>query len=260
MMEERMTSGAFPESNPTAGSGPAPGARGGPGHLADPRALQILATEHWSLLAGRSLSYNEAFSRAGMFLSFLAASLVALALIAQVTGISTDLAWIAAIILAVDLFIGLATLGRISNASGEEMNCVRGMNRIRHAYLEIAPGLEPYFVAPWHDDLAGILRIYSTGRPEPSGVIAGILHGLTTTPGMIGVIDAVIGGGLAATVAIGLGLSGLGPLVVGIVVAILIFLAISAVSVRGVLSMEAVPARFPSPSGPDDPPRAGLFG
>jgi hypothetical protein len=33
--------------------------------LDDPRALQILSTEHWSLLAGRSLAHNEAFSRAG---------------------------------------------------------------------------------------------------------------------------------------------------------------------------------------------------
>ena len=38
----------------------------------DPRALTILTTEHWSLLSARSLVYNEAFSRAGMFLSFLA--------------------------------------------------------------------------------------------------------------------------------------------------------------------------------------------
>ncbi|HEY4190726.1 MAG TPA: hypothetical protein VGM28_09910, partial [Candidatus Limnocylindrales bacterium] len=54
--------------------------------LADPRALTILTTEHWSLLSGRSLVYNEAFSRAGMFLSFLAATLVALGLMAGAMG------------------------------------------------------------------------------------------------------------------------------------------------------------------------------
>ncbi|MEJ7752862.1 MAG: hypothetical protein WKF46_07945 [Candidatus Limnocylindrales bacterium] len=51
--------------------------------LNDPRALQILSTEHWSLLSSRSLAYNEAFTRGGMFLSFLSMSFVALALLAQ---------------------------------------------------------------------------------------------------------------------------------------------------------------------------------
>ena len=37
----------------------------------DPRVLQILSTEHWGLLTARSLAYNEAFTRASMFLTFL---------------------------------------------------------------------------------------------------------------------------------------------------------------------------------------------
>ena len=53
---------------------------GDPSPVDDPRALTILTTEHWSLLSARSLVYNEAFARAGMFLSFLAATLVALGL------------------------------------------------------------------------------------------------------------------------------------------------------------------------------------
>jgi len=45
--------------------------------------LQILSTEHWSLLASRSLAWNESFSRAGMFLTTLTGAIVALALVAQ---------------------------------------------------------------------------------------------------------------------------------------------------------------------------------
>lgn len=44
--------------------------------------MQILATEHWSLLATRSMVWNEMFTRAGMFLTTLSASIVALALVA----------------------------------------------------------------------------------------------------------------------------------------------------------------------------------
>ena len=38
--------------------------------LPDGAALQILTTEHWSLLTARSLVYNETFARGGMFLAF----------------------------------------------------------------------------------------------------------------------------------------------------------------------------------------------
>ena len=259
MMEERSGSGSMPEAMPTATVG-GPGPANTPPHLADPRALQILTTEHWSLLASRSLSYNEAFTRAGMFLSFLAASLVALALIAQATGFTTDLAWIAALFLALDLFIGLATLGRINSAGAEELHCVRGMNRIRHAYLEIAPDLEPYFVAPWHDDPAGVLSAYSVGQDE-GGAFADVMHGLTTTPGMIGVIDSVIAGALAAVVAIALGVSMVPAAVIGLVSAASVFGVIVVIGFRAAIgSMNAVPARFPSPPPRDEEPSRSPFG
>jgi hypothetical protein len=45
--------------------------------------MQILATGHWGLLATRSMIWNEIFMRAGMFLTTLSASIVALALVAQ---------------------------------------------------------------------------------------------------------------------------------------------------------------------------------
>ena len=41
------------------------------------RRAQFLTTEHWSLLATRSMSWNEAFSRTSMFLSTLSAATVA---------------------------------------------------------------------------------------------------------------------------------------------------------------------------------------
>jgi hypothetical protein len=72
-MQEAMPS--MPAEAPPMAARPG-SATPGEGPLSDPRALQILNTEHWSLLATRSLAYNEAFSRAGMFLSFLSASLI----------------------------------------------------------------------------------------------------------------------------------------------------------------------------------------
>ncbi len=261
MMEERTGAGSFPEGTPAwpGNPGSAPGLT--PPHLADPRALQILTTEHWSLLATRSLSYNEAFTRAGMFLSFLAASLVALALVAQATGFGTDLALIAAIILALDLFIGVATLGRIASAGAEELHCVRGMNRIRHAYLEIAPDLEPYFVAPFHDDPAAILDAYSAGKEPAGGPVASLAHGLTTTPGMVAVINTVIAAALVTVVALGLGLESGLALAVGLVTFVILFVIQAAVGVQAArLSVEGIPVHFPSPPRDDETPRPNPLG
>jgi hypothetical protein len=45
-----------------------------------------LAIEDWRLLATRTISWNEIFSRASMFVIVLSAAGVALALVAQVAG------------------------------------------------------------------------------------------------------------------------------------------------------------------------------
>jgi len=54
--------------------------------------LQVLSTEHMSLLATRTLTWNEIFTRSSMFLSALSGALVALALVAQATALGAALA------------------------------------------------------------------------------------------------------------------------------------------------------------------------
>jgi hypothetical protein len=46
---------------------------------------QLLATEHWSLLATRSTAQSEVLSRITTFLTLVSASIVSLALIGQAT-------------------------------------------------------------------------------------------------------------------------------------------------------------------------------
>src|SRR5438876_11238991 len=118
--------------------------------------LQILSTEHWSLLASRSLAWNESFSRAGMFLTTLTGAIVALALVAQASAFGDGFTLFALVILPVVLFIGVATYIRLGTSNYHEGLCVIGMNRIRAAYLELAPDLERYFVMSAHDDFPGI--------------------------------------------------------------------------------------------------------
>lgn len=248
-MQESVPLGGFeapPIQGATAGSPTTPS-----GPLADPRALQILSTEHWSLLATRSLAYNEAFSRAGMFLTFLSASLIVIGFLIGSQGLTSALVPVIAVLLLADLYIGTATVGRLLGASAEELQCVRGMNRIRHAYREMVPGLEPYFVSGFHDDARGVLATYGYGdRP---GILRNILHGLTTTIGMVATIDAMILGVLGALIAIGLG-AGLEVAVLLALVGFLVgFAAFAIVGMRTATGQQARPAsHFPTPG---DPPR-----
>jgi hypothetical protein len=154
--------------------------------------VQILATEHWGLLSTRGMLWNEIFTRAGMFLTTLSAAVVAIALVAQASDFGTEFRLFAVIVLPVVLFLGIATHARLGVASEQEIWAVVGMNRLRRAYMEIAPDLEPYFITSHYDDFPGLLQSsgqYSRIRP---GMI------ITSTPLIVAVLDAVIAGVLAA--------------------------------------------------------------
>ena len=108
-----------------------------------PQAATILAAEHWSLLAARSLIWNEAMSRATVFLTVLSASIISLALLADATGFGPRTSTLALVLLPVVLLLGIATFVRQVQINNEEFQLVLAMNRLRRAYLAIEPGLEP---------------------------------------------------------------------------------------------------------------------
>lgn len=153
--------------------------------------MQILATEHWSLLATRSMTWNEMFTRASMFITTLSGAIVALALIAQATSFGANFRLFALLVLPIVLLLGIGTLIRLADANREDMMHVVGMNRLRHAYLDIDPDLARYFTTSHHDDLAGIMLTRDAQtRFLPSRIIA-------STPFLIGIVDAAIAGTLA---------------------------------------------------------------
>ena len=160
--------------------------------------VQILATEHWSLLAARSITYNAVYSRTSIFLTVVSAAVVALALVAQISEFGDSFYVFALLVLPVVLFTGVTTYIRLIDARIEDFWLVSGMNRLRHAYLEIAPELEPYFVTSHYDDHPGI---YETYGPHTGIRLYRLLSG---TSMLVGVIDAVLAGvfgGLVASAA-----------------------------------------------------------
>jgi hypothetical protein len=155
--------------------------------------LQILSTEHWSLLASRSLAWTESFSRASMYLSTLSGSIVALSLIGGVDGFHDPFFIVALVVLPVVFFVGLGTWLRMSSTNYHDALAVQGMNRIRAAYLEIAPELGPYFVMGVHDDAPGV----SVTMAVPPGT-APIVHMISGTPTLVMVLNGVVAGAIAA--------------------------------------------------------------
>lgn len=166
--------------------------------------LQILATEHWSLLATRSLTYSESFSRVGMFFTVLTGAVIALALLAQAERFNQAFISVALLILSVVFIVGLATLGRLSALNREDFLWVAAMNRLRHAYLEIDPDLAPYFYTDTHDDMKGTLATMGLGTPGRR-ILSDLAHGSTTLPAMLAVIVLVVAGVLGALTAAELG-------------------------------------------------------
>lgn len=157
--------------------------------------IQILATEHWSLLATRSMTWNELFTRASMFITVLSAAVVALALVAQATDFGDNFRTFALLVLPVTLLLGIGTFIRLGDAMTEDVWLVIGMNRLRHAYLDIAPDLEPYFLTGHHDDVAGIMQ---TRGPR---IRTGPSRMLSATPALVAIINAVLVGVILALVA-----------------------------------------------------------
>ncbi|HEY3163894.1 MAG TPA: hypothetical protein VGJ71_06005 [Candidatus Limnocylindrales bacterium] len=222
--------------------------------LDDPKVLQILSTEHWSLLASRSLTWNESFSRTGLFLSFLSASTVALGLVGGATQFRGEFVLFALVILPVTLFVGLATFVRLDEANLEDVMWNVGMNRIRNAYVRIRPSVEPFLITGWSDDLEGVGRTFlMTSTPTRANTF---IHQFVTTPGMVAVVDGALAGAIAGIVFAGLN-AGMG---LAIPMAVLVGVATSAIlfwtSVRRARRVMGVwRPRFPLPPDAERGPR-----
>lgn len=161
--------------------------------LEDRRALDILTTEHWSLLSTRMLGYQEMFSRSTIFIAALTGTVVALTLISQAMHFSPQFLWLALVLLGGALLIGVATFVRSVAINYEDARWVTGMNLLRHAYLKMVPGLEPFFVTG-HDPGADRRSLGHGSRQR----LANVANSLTTTSGVAAALSSVVVGAIAS--------------------------------------------------------------
>lgn len=207
--------------------------------------LQILSAEHASLNATRSLAWNEAFARAGMYLSALAGATIALALVGQGSGFGPSFALFVLLVLPVVIFVGESTVIRLAGANLTDATCIVGLNRIRGGYLEIAPELARFFVTSAHDDDEGV---GITSGLQRAGVPT--LQILAGTPFVIGTINAVVLAIFLATAALQLHAPVVLAVAVGVVGGLVLVLLHGAVARRQIAAARAsIQPIFPSPPG-----------
>jgi hypothetical protein len=181
-------------------SGKAPSLDASRAGLNAPRALEILTTEHWSLLSTRTLGYQEMFSRTTIFIAVLSGTIIALALLAQATQFGRETLLVALLLIVVVLFIGVATFVRSVAINYEDALWVNGMTRLRTAYLQIVPELEPFFVTG-HRASADQRALGHGSRQR----LANLANSLTTTSGVVATVNSVLAGALAGDLAALLG-------------------------------------------------------
>ncbi|MEO6310506.1 MAG: hypothetical protein ABIO33_07450 [Leifsonia sp.] len=162
---------------------------------------QLLATEHWGLLASRSTTQSEVLTRISMFLTLTSAALVSLALVGQANGFSGIFPSFATVVLGIVLLVGLLTQLRVMNVMMEDLQHVLAMNRLRAAYVELDPGIERHFMTSHFDDLAGSRQTYYFLGPRgPSQVLGSSMTFITAVNAMLlGLLAAAAAGFVTAS-------------------------------------------------------------
>ena len=130
-----------------------------------PELATMLATEHWSLLGTRSMTWSEIMSRISILLTVMSAFLVVLALVAQGVGFDRSLLGVGIGFAAASLVVGSLTALRVALASQEDAQLIRAMNRLRAAYVELAPEI-----------------VDPTTEKTPQGLVVPIPTALLMTP------------------------------------------------------------------------------
>jgi hypothetical protein len=214
-------------------------------HPFGPHAAAILASEHWSLLATRSLIWNEAMSRATVFLTVLSAAIIALALLADATGFGPQTTALALVLLPVVLLLGVATYVRLVLINTEEFQLVLAMNRLRRAYLTIAPDLEPYFTTGHHDDEQGLVTTYMLHRPTRARLW---LHFLVNTPTIVATVDAALATVIVVLLVQGTGTSGASVVAAGVVAFLVVWGTLFPLQRHTLRPLRDTTSRFPTPA------------
>jgi len=146
--------------------------------------VSIITTEHYNLQTGRSMAIAETNGRSSLFVGAVSSGLIALTFVGQISHLGTAFFVFSLVVIPTLVFMGLITFVRVLQSGSADITLARGINRIRHLYLEYAPQLQPYFILSAHDD-----RGETLSHEEMSTSWVQVFF---NTAGMIAVINSVL--------------------------------------------------------------------
>jgi hypothetical protein len=152
-----------------------------------PQIVAIMTTEHYNLQTGRSMTISESNGRSSLFVGAVSSGLVALAFVGQISHLGTAFFVFSLVVIPTLFFMGIITFERVLQSGNADVIYARGINRIRHLYLEYAPQMQPYFILASHDDTS--LPIENLGAMRRFG-----WQVFLSMAGMMAVINSVLAG------------------------------------------------------------------
>ena len=160
----------------------------------DPERLQqiipIMTTEHFTLQTGRGNTIAEANGRVTIFMSTVSSTLIALAFIGQISRRGSAFHVFSMVLLPSLVCLGVFTFDRVMQSGIEDAVYTRGINRVRHFYVEVAPEIGPYFVLPTYDDSPGTMLAMGI----VSSTAQRIAQSFLSAAGMVAVVNSIIAG------------------------------------------------------------------
>ena len=154
-----------------------------------PQLVSIITTEHYNLQTGRSMTTAETNGRSSLFVGAVSSGLIALTFVGQIAHLGTAFFVFSLVVIPTLLLMGLITFERLLQAATVDGIYARGINRIRHLYLEYAPQIQPYFLLSTHDDQEGLLGA--------EAIRTSWWQVFLNMAGMIAVINSVLAGSFA---------------------------------------------------------------
>jgi hypothetical protein len=201
----------------------------------------FLTTEHYNLSTARSGTIADSNGRASLFLGVLSSSVVALALVAQVSRAGRIFLVFASVLLPVVSFLGFMSFHRIVQSTVEYMIYTGSIQRVRRYYIDAAPAVAEYLVVPPPEDNAASLRALGMAR-------TGAQQTFFTLAGSIGLIVAAILGVYLGVIL--LPALGVAPVVSGICGASAFVIAAAVFLRHAHLRFEAAAATYMLPRSP----------
>lgn len=158
--------------------------------------LSALTTEHFTLQTARNATIAETSSRTSLFMGAVTGSVVALALVSQMSRSGPAFELLALTVLPTVLLLGLLTYARLLETSIEDLAYAQAITRIRAFYLQLDPAAEEFLLLR-----PGSSRPVATAPP---GMHWGRFHLLGHAATVVAAVNGVLAGtvaGLAAETA-----------------------------------------------------------